>query len=658
MSGFAVELRRDGREASVESANRMKGALRIFGPDRQMAKVDGPFALSWTQSAGFTPQDRFERQPVSAQERWHLLFLGRLNHRGELAEKLGVPAAELSGLADCELAMKAWCKWHEGCREHLYGRYSLVVCDTVNRQLVAMRSPERSQHIYYYLDTERLILASSTKAIFAFPEIPREVDELKIADLLVLNHEDAQRSYFRNISIIGQANTFKVGVEGEPRIAFHDCFASLQPIRYAREDDYVERARELLDQALDTAFRAPGLPAISLSAGLDSTTIAVAMIERMRREGIAEPGALKAYTAIPSSSWDRRVREGRMGDESGPVRALAAMYPELDVEFVSGENFAFDQEIDMMQSYADMPIRAVGNSAWGAAVRQQCRMDQRAVLVNGSAGNGTISFAAANILFAQWLREGHWGKLVSEVRKHAAKRPDTSALRTLIQAVVANLPDSLYDQYLKLRGYRLTTGYKSFSSIHPDFARDIGIEERLSSFDWDDSYRLRPDRRAMMRIMMQAGAHNEGGGMLEAGKVMSGIENVSALEDRKLMEFCYAIPDDQFYRDGVDRRLIRRMMQDKLPREVLTAGRGEQGADWHSRGARDLDRIAAELDRCADIPSLAGRIDIARMKRVIESWPDETPVSLDDYPDYAIARYGIGRALSVARFINQVEGRN
>ncbi|QFT78476.1 asparagine synthase-related protein [Erythrobacter sp. THAF29] len=658
MSGFAVEFRRDGREASIESANRMKDALRVLGADKQATIADGPFAITWTFSSGFSLSDPSERQPVKRADRWHLLFLGKLNHRAELAEKLRIESDGLDGIPDCELAMGAWLKWGEDCRDHLYGGYSLLVCDTREHRLTAIRSPERSQQLYLFEERDRLIVASSTKAIFAFPEIPREVDELKIADALVLNHQDTSRSYFKNVSVIGQSCTMVASRDQEPRTRYFDMFENVEPVRFETDDDYAERAREIVDSTLATAFRVPGKPALSLSAGLDSTTLAVLMIERMRAEGTSGTKSLKAYTGVPESTWDGRVRENWLGDESGPVRALARMYPELDVDFVSGKSLAFDQEVDMLQSYADMPTRGVGNSAWGAAVRINCRRDGHKLLVNGAAGNGTVSLGIAHILFAQWLRTGRFGKLARETSRYVARRPQARLYSVLGQAAVNNLPDPLYDGYMRLRGHVSKQGYRAYSAINPGFAEDTRVEERLRDFDSDDRYRMPRSRQDLMRAIMQKGARNDGGGLFEAYKAMAGIDSFVGYEDRKLIEFCFAIPDDQFYRDGVDRRLIKQMMKGKLPPEVLNAPRGEQASDWHSRRKRDLDRILAELERLEGIPEIAGRLDIERMKTVTREWPDDTPISSSDYPDYGIARYGIGRAIAIARFINQVEGRN
>lgn len=658
MSGIAIEFWHDGRPAPIESANRMTSALRVLGSDRQSALTAGPFAMSWTQSAGFTPQDKFDRQPANASDRWYVLFIGRLNHRAELAEKLELAAADLERAPDSLLALKAWIKWGERCIDHLYGSVSMIVCDVEANRLIALRGFELSQHIYYHRDASRTIVSTSTKAVFSDPEITREIDEVKVADALVLNHQDIERSFFKNVAVVGAGQVLSISGSSDPVVTSYDSFASVEPIRFAREDDYVEQARDLLDTALESAFRSDKAPALSLSSGLDSTTLAVSMVERMRAAGTAGAGSLRAYTGVPEKTWDADTRKGWLGDESGPVRALAQMYPELDVHFESGEHLPFDHGHDMTQSYADMPLRGVGASAWGGAIMQQTRMDGRTVIVTGSDGNGAISFAAAHILFATWARSGRFGQLAKEIGAFAKRRPGTRKASVAFQALLTNAPDWIYDAYMQARGHVAGRGYKYFSPIHPDYAHDMKVGERLEHFGWDDRFRRKPDRREMMRIMMQRGARNDTSGLLEAVKVNTGVEGVHPLRDLKLVRYCYAIPDDQFYKHGVDRRLIRRVMAGKLPQEVLAAKRGEQSSDWHARRKRDLDRIGHELDRLHDIPSVANRLDIERMQRVIAEWPDKTPTSADDYPEYAIARYGIGRALSVARFINQVEGRN
>ena len=479
-----------------------------------------------------------------------------------------------------------------------------------------------------------------------------------MADALVLNHQDFKRSFFAGVSVIGQSETFTVDRDGSTSTRFHDIFQHVAPIVYERDEEYVEHARELVDRALDTVFDAPGKPAVGLSAGLDSTTLAVCMIERLRARQGDRRAKLKSYTSVPGKEWDGRVRPGWIGDESGPVKAFAGMYPELDAEFVSNSVIPADTYIDRYQSLAEMPVRGVNNITSGMAIRERCVRNGNKILVSGSAGNGTISFAAAHIMFAKWLRSARWFKLAREARLYTKRRPNAHFATVLRHALLTNLPDRLYDKYLGAAGRDGTTGFEFFSAIRSDYASDIGLADRMRELEWDDRYRLLPDRRAMMRLMMQSGARNHGGGMFEAGRIVTGVETISVLEDRKLMQFCYAIPDNQFYRNGVDRRLVKRMMRGKLPPEVVNAPRGEQGADWHSRRTSEIERLREEIDRLEDIPSIADRIDLERMRQVIARWPKETPIDKNDYAEYAFARYGLARGLAVARFINQVEGRN
>ena len=657
MSGFSVLLSKSGT-ATDEHARRMVQALAPFGGDRSESQTHGNVAASWVLSSGFSPQDRFERQPVELEDGSLVLFIGRLSHRAQLAEQLAIDAGRLDRMADCELAAIGWQAWERDCVRKLYGGYTMVVVDPVRKRASALRSHERAPHLYYYNDNERLVLATSTKAIFAIPGIEKRLDDKKIADALVLNYQDSRRSYFENVAILPQGHILTWAEDEQPRVTKHELFAEVEPLRLAKDQDYIEQARDLLRASVANTFQDGMTPALSLSAGLDSSTLAVTMIEYMRDIGLAGPNSLKAFVVVPGHQWDDITRPDRLADESGPVRKLAEMYPELDVEFVRPDHEAFDQGHDLLQSYSDMPQRGVSNFAWGSAMYRRAQENRIKHVVSGGSGNGTISFAAAHILFAKWLGKGRWIQLAREIGAYAGSNPGSRAHKLLGQAILTYAPGFVYDWHNRRRSDDRWRGFQAYSAIRQDFANDIGVADRLEEFGWDDRFRRIPDRQAMMRVMLQQGAFNEGGGLLEAGKVMTGVEAFDPLSDRRLMEFCYAIPDDQFYKHGIDRRLVKRMMADKLPPAIVNAKRGDQASDWHSRFAKSLDRVEEELERLEDVSSVASRVDLARMKRVVRNWPERTPVSASDYQDYSLARYGIGRALSVARFINQVEGRN
>jgi asparagine synthase (glutamine-hydrolysing) len=238
------------------------------------------------------------------------------------------------------------------------------------------------------------------------------------------------------------------------------------------------------------------------------------------------------------------------------------------------------------------------------------------------------------------LKQGHRGK---------------SGLGGIIDlAVLPNLPRPVHVALSQMRPDGL--GWKRSFAIHPDFARDMRLDERMEALGYNPSRQPRAGKATQMARMFDRGNRHQAGAMMMGFEAVTGVQVRDPLGDRKIVEFCYAIPDDQFYRDGIDRWLVRRMMARRLPAEILNAPRGEQAADWHLRLKRDAARFEEELSQFAADPSVASRIDVARLRAALKALPDNTPLTPADHPDLQIARFGFGFAM--ARFVRAIEGRN
>ena len=638
----------------------MMNSLRIFGPDRENFSIHDHFGLSWAMDTGYTPQDEYEHQPISISGRWSLVFTGFLMHREELSEKLELKPSDAITMPDGVLAAKAWEKWQQKCLTHLYGQFSFIICDIRDQQLYAVRGVEGGPTIHYYKSNNRMIFSTSPRAIFCFPDIEKKIDEIAIADMLVLNFEDHERSFFENIKSLPSGHFLRVDHNGDTINSYYDLRATKQ-INYNKDAEYVEHARSLFFDAVKSTMRANETPAISLSAGLDSTSVAINMLEYLAQYGTTSSLPVKAYVSVPSAAWDGRISSYKLGDESGPVRELMKAYPELDVEFVESKGDPFDYEMDHFMRYTENPVRGVWNHNWGLEIGRKCKADGRQVLLTGSSGNFGLSFSAAQLNFAKWFRQGRWLHMFREYRAYMQNNPNLNQrgyMGLLSSAIPPNLPGNIYDIYTRLRQPKSQLGFHNYSAIHPDYAQDIGLAQRLNDFAKDDRYRPPTDRKEFLSQKINGGVRHHSGGQSEASKAMMGVQGRDPLGDRKILEFCYAIPDDQFYKGGVDRLLIKNVMSGRLPDAVLSSPRGDQSADWHSRMNKKLDQVKDELICLSEDPIMSQRLDIKRMQAALETWPNETPLSVQDHPDLKILRYGIGRAISVARFISQAEGKN
>src|SRR5262249_55135528 len=124
--------------------------------------------------------------------------------------------------------------------------------------------------------------------------------------------------------------------------------------------------------------------------------------------------------------------------------------------------------------------------------------------------------------------------------------------------------------------------------------------------------------------------------------------------DRRIFEFCLAIPEDQYLRNGRDRWLIRRAMDGRLPQVVLNQKkRGAQAADWFLRLTRTRHPITEEVKRLAKNPEVASILDMQRLEVILNSWPDRQP------PEYTAGEnllLAIPDALGAAYFIENITG--
>lgn len=653
MSGLGAIYHRDGESASRVDLDRMTAALRLHGGNKQTNSVAGPAGLAWTRGEEFTPQDKFDHQPRVVEGRWSIVFHGLLCRREDLGAKLGVAPGDLQTMADSALFMAAWQKWQAEALRYAHGDFAFVLFDSVTNTLTAARSEMGALPIFYHLRDNRLVLGSAPKAIFSLRDIDRQVDEIKIADSLVLNYQDKEASFFKGIKSLPlgcvlecQGNRFS--------IKRHYDLSAVPDVRFAKDSDYVEAANEVFSAAVSDAIRSIGPAAASVSAGLDSSAVVVAMLDQMAANDVSS--RLDTYTVVPGPNWDGRTQNPRqIGDESDAVKALAGMYPQINAHFLNAVGLSIDHDHDKMLLLAEAPQFAMNNLHWIINMLSTARQDGHCVVLGGHSGNATLTFSG-QARYAKLFRQGRWGELVHELRASG----DTSNFLNGAYGKVLTpyLPHSVDRWIRKVSGRGGLPGWKSFSAINPEFASDMRSVERMTELGWSDTPSGYTEPRDMMELMLTAGGRDFGQSTKSAIEVLTGVQHRDPLGSRQVVEFCYGLPDDQFLKDGVDRRLIKRMMAGRLPPEYLSGKRGVQAADWHARVTADLPRYKHDIERMSDDPDMARRFDMPRLRNLVNSWPEQTPHGTQDHPDFKLAKGGFMRAISTARWIHWVEGKN
>lgn len=568
-----------------------------------------------------------------------ILFDGYIDNRTELRSLFK------SALKDDELYAAAYAAWGEAANLKVIGQYAAIIFHPDEKLVRLARSPLLAPPLHVWNDAQRFIVSSTPRSIFATGDVSQELDEQKIADSLFLNYREEERSWFKGVLRV------PVGTRAEatPKITkFHKYYdlGSRPEIRLARDEDYVEAANSLLEQATRAALDGFSKPAVSLSGGYDSQAVAAYALRELKGK------QLLGFTSVPEHKWDRRVARGRNGDESGHVKALAEMYPSLEALNVNAEGLYFDHRLMAMFMFCGGPPRAVSNLYWMHEVRSNAKSRGCDVILTGAMGNASFSFSGEGAL-SSWLVKGEWAELFREIR--SSYRGPRSLLRVAWETTAPLLPNYAWRALQRFRRAPSEDPFNSWSPMNRAYADEMQVEERARNVGFDFSHQPFCSTRAW-RCAVFSNAVKEFGSVAQALELIHGIPSRDPTSYRPLVEFCFSIPDDQYLRNGERRWLARRLLRGKVPGSVLNAEtKGLQAADWHLRMGRQLDSLKAEVDRLAQDPAMARRINLVSLRKLLDEWPNKAPLGS---ASAVRLHYAVSRGIATARFIRYIEGQN
>ena len=136
---------------------------------------------------------------------------------------------------------------------------------------------------------------------------------------------------------------------------------------------------------------------------------------------------------------------------------------------------------------------------------------------------------------------------------------------------------------------------------------------------------------------------------------VSGLERRDPTADRRLLEFCLAIPENLFLRDGETCWILKQALGDQLPSEVLNSStKGYQTVDWADHLGSPED-YRDELDSLRAHPSASELLDIDELKTILEEWPEQGPEAAQHQYKF---RLKLLRGIAAGSFIRYVENSN
>ena len=299
MSGIVGIWNLDGRPVSPSLLASMSGRLAHRGPDASDQWCRGPVGLA-CRLLRVTPESLKETQPVIGRSGSAVVFDGRLDNRAELLSDLADSPDVNADSPDPVLVLAAYERFGEGFAARLNGDFALGLFDPRERRLLLVRDAIGVRPLYYTRTGDTVAFASEIKALLAHPDVPaRPNDDMLACFLLTSTPRDTSMTCFRDIASLLPAHCVSITPEETASRRYWDFPVS--PRRLASFREYAQEFRHHFTEAVRRRLRSAHPVAVSVSGGLDSSSI-LCLAETLRRRGDSSTSLLGLSYLSPAGS--------------------------------------------------------------------------------------------------------------------------------------------------------------------------------------------------------------------------------------------------------------------------------------------------------------------------------------------------------------------
>jgi asparagine synthase (glutamine-hydrolysing) len=285
MCGIAGEMK-FGREARADSdaLRRMCAVMAHRGPDDEGCYNDGPVAIGMRRLSIIDVAGG--HQPISNEDGslW-IVFNGEIYNHAELRAKLEPRGHRYRTNSDTETIIHLYEEYGADCVHHLRGMFAFAIWDREKRTLFVARDRLGIKPLYYRLTSDSFLFGSEIKVILAHGGVRPEFHTAALPEYLAFGYLSGEDSFYQGICKLMPGHRMTISEGGECKVEQYwdlDTFSD-EPIR--DESYYVQRYREMLEQAVASHLMSDVPLGVFLSGGVDSSAVA-ALMTRIRKAPI------------------------------------------------------------------------------------------------------------------------------------------------------------------------------------------------------------------------------------------------------------------------------------------------------------------------------------------------------------------------------------
>lgn len=456
-------------------------------------------------------------QPMyHANNNW-IIFNGEIYNYIELKEELKSAGYTFKTDSDTEVIHVAYQHWGSKCVSRFNGMFSIVLFDSKTKQLFISNDRFGVKPLYYTGNGDKLLLTSEIKQVKEF-DFSTTLNRNAILVFLKDHYLDYNEETFYN-----EVHRFKPSCYSEVKLEN----PSIKEIPYYEvgttkpklSADPVKEFAALFESAVKLRLRSDVKVGFASSGGLDSSSVLYAAYKLLSQEN-----------SNPNLSTFSAIFPGMDGDESEFIKLI-----ERDLEIQSHYINPLEEfnvpDFEKHIYHQDFPVQSTSYYAEWCVARMVNKENVKVLLI-GQGGDEIL--AGYHHHFYRYCRQlilsGRILKYISLAKKYAELKgiPVSELHRKIINEVKLSVK---FKTGLANLGNKLSNNWNRADKLTDLLKMDL-LEFTLPTY-------LRSDDRDGMAF---------------------GLETRHPFLDYRLVDFCFALPNDQKIKDGWQKSILREAM--------------------------------------------------------------------------------------------------
>jgi len=471
-----------------------------------------------------------------------IIFNGEIYNYIELRELLEKKRHKFYTKSDTEVIIHCYEEFGIDCVKKLRGDFSFAIWDSDRKKLMLARNRLGVTPLYYTIIDKSIIFASEVKAILEYEKIKRELDFEALHYYLTFQYVPSPLTAFKGIKKLPPGHIL-VWENGKCKISkYWDVESKTTSFS---EDYYAKKVLELLRESVKIRLMGEVPLGISLSGGLDSSSVAA-----LANEFVNEP--LKTFSV------------GAEGQPDIGYAKLIAEKFETDHKEIFMEIEGIIKNLNKIFWHMDEPM---GDAAMVPSFfLYKLAGEKVRIALSGIGGDELFGgyYNYNNVIFFHRMKKIMLGPLKPHVPKIVKFLNSSEAASAYANFVSSKRNDEIiYKTQAYLFYYDKDSLYnKNMKSLTSGVVPENMIKDYFFNNNFDLFHKL---SYLDMKMFVPDDCLNS----IDRMGYASSVECRAPVLDHKLVEFAFEIPARFKIRGKTVKFILKKAMKNHLPKEVL-----------------------------------------------------------------------------------------